>query len=124
MFDLQYLFLVSCISVISRLSTIYLACVQTSFLQDLLNLWLIYHALYANLISGYKTLYDNVDLTVIRENTEGFYSGIEHQVVPGLAESIKVITSAASTKVADFAFQYAKQHNRKTVAAIHKANIM
>lgn len=85
--------------------------------------------LYANVrpsvsIPGYKTLYDNVNLTVIRENTEGFYSGIEHQIVPGLAESIKVITAAASTKVADFAFQYAKQHNRQTVAAIHKANIM
>eukprot|EP01117_Protostelium_nocturnum_P012587 TRINITY_DN4633_c0_g1_i1.p1 TRINITY_DN4633_c0_g1~~TRINITY_DN4633_c0_g1_i1.p1 ORF type:complete len:364 (+),score=123.82 TRINITY_DN4633_c0_g1_i1:168-1259(+) len=86
-------------------------------------------SLYANVrpsisIPGYKTLYDNVDLTVIRENTEGEYSGIEHNVQPGLAESIKVITSEASTRVAQYAFQYAHQHKRHTVAAIHKATIM
>jgi len=85
--------------------------------------------LYANVrpsvsIPGYKTLYDNVDLTVIRENTEGEYSGIEHTVNPGLAESIKVITSEASTRVAQYAFQYAHQHKRSTVSAIHKASIM
>jgi len=85
--------------------------------------------LYANVrpsvsIPGYKTLYDNVDLTVIRENTEGEYSGIEHTVNPGLAESIKVITADASTRVAHYAFQYAHQHKRSTVAAIHKASIM
>jgi isocitrate dehydrogenase (NAD+) len=85
--------------------------------------------LYANVrpsisIPGYKTLYDNVDLTVIRENTEGEYSGIEHTVNPGLAESIKVITSEASTRVAHYAFQYAHQHKRDRVSAIHKATIM
>jgi len=85
--------------------------------------------LYANVrpsvsIPGYKTLYDDVDLVVIRENTEGEYSGIEHKVIPTLAESIKVITAEASTRVANYAFQYAAQHKRKTVAAIHKANIM
>lgn len=85
--------------------------------------------LYANVrpclsIPGYKTRYDNVDLVTIRENTEGEYSGLEHQVVKGVVESIKIITRQASLRVADYAFHYAKTNGRQRVSAIHKANIM
>ncbi|XP_031503383.1 isocitrate dehydrogenase [NAD] catalytic subunit 5, mitochondrial-like isoform X6 [Nymphaea colorata] len=85
--------------------------------------------LYANVrpcysLPGYKTRYDNVDLVTIRENTEGEYSGLEHQVVRGVVESIKIITRQASLRVAEYAFHYAKTHGRKKVSAIHKANIM
>lgn len=73
---------------------------------------------------GYKTLYDNVDLILIRENTEGEYSGIEHEVVKGVVQSIKVITREASEKIAKYAFQYAIDNNRHRVTAVHKANIM
>jgi isocitrate dehydrogenase (NAD+) len=61
---------------------------------------------------------------VVRENTEDLYSGIEHEVAPGVVESIKVITARASTRIAKFAFEYARAHQRKSVTAIHKANIM
>jgi isocitrate dehydrogenase (NAD+) len=60
----------------------------------------------------------------VRENTEGLYSGIEHEVVPGVMESLKIITEKASTRIAKFAFDFARSHRRKKVAAIHKANIM
>ena len=85
--------------------------------------------LYANLrpaktIPGLEGRFDNVDLVVVRENTEGLYSGIEHQVVPGVVESLKIITEKASTRVAEFAFEYAKKNGRKRVTAVHKANIM
>lgn len=66
-------------------------------------------------MEGYKTLYDNVDVVTIRENTEGEYSGIEHEIVEGVVQSIKLITEEASSRVADFAFQYAKDNNRKKV---------
>jgi isocitrate dehydrogenase (NAD+) len=71
-----------------------------------------------------RTRYDNVDVVVIRENTEGEYSGLEHMVVPGVAQSIKVITYEASKRIAHFAFQYATNNFRKKVTAVHKANIM
>jgi isocitrate dehydrogenase (NAD+) len=85
--------------------------------------------LYANLrpvktLPGVKSRYDNVDLVVVRENTEDLYSGLEHVVVPGVVESIKIITEKASTRIALFAFEYAVAHKRKRVSAIHKANIM
>merc|ERR1719210_1809246 len=85
--------------------------------------------LYANVrpcrsIEGYKTLYDNVDVVTIRENTEGEYSGIEHEIVNGVVQSIKLITETASSRVANYAFKYAKEHGRKKVTAVHKANIM
>jgi isocitrate dehydrogenase (NAD+) len=85
--------------------------------------------LYANLrpvktLPGVKSRYDNVDLVVVRENTEDLYSGLEHVVVPGVVESIKIITERASTRIALFAFEYAVAHKRKRVSAIHKANIM
>lgn len=85
--------------------------------------------LYANLrpvknLPGVKARYENVDLIVVRENTEGLYSGIEHEVVPGVMESLKIITEKASTRIAKFAFNYAQANARKTVTAIHKANIM
>ena len=85
--------------------------------------------LYANLrpvrtLPGVKTPFGELDLVVVRENTEDLYSGIEHVVVPGVVESIKIITEKASTRIAKFAFEYAKQESRKKITAIHKANIM
>ena len=70
------------------------------------------------------TRYPDVDLIIVRENTEGLYSGIEHEVVPGVVESLKIITAKASTRIARFAFEYARNNKRKKVHAIHKANIM
>merc|ERR1719297_554569 len=85
--------------------------------------------LYANVrpcrsIEGYQTLYDNVDVVTIRENTEGEYSGIEHEIVDGVVQSIKLITENASRRVADYAFKYAEENGRHKVTAVHKANIM
>jgi len=68
--------------------------------------------------------YPNVDIVIMRENTEDLYSGIEHEIAPGVVESIKVITRDASTRIAKYAFEYAKRHKRKKVTSIHKANIM
>jgi len=75
-------------------------------------------------IAGYKTPYDNVDTVLIRENTEGEYSGIEHVVVDGVVQSIKLITRQASERVLRFAFQYAQEVGKKKVSAVHKATIM
>ncbi len=85
--------------------------------------------LFANLrpiksLPNVKTRYENVDLIVVRENTEDLYSGLEHEVVPGVVESLKIITEKASTRIAKFAFEFARREGRKTVTAIHKANIM
>uniref|UniRef100_T1IUS9 Isocitrate dehydrogenase [NAD] subunit, mitochondrial n=1 Tax=Strigamia maritima TaxID=126957 RepID=T1IUS9_STRMM len=85
--------------------------------------------LYANVrpcksVEGFETLYKDVDVVTIRENTEGEYSGIEHEIVPGVVQSIKLITEEASLRVAEYAFQYAKNNNRSKVTAVHKANIM
>ena len=70
------------------------------------------------------TRYPDVDLIIVRENTESLYSGLEHEVVPGVIESLKIITEKASTRIARFAFEYARKNKRKKVHAIHKANIM
>jgi isocitrate dehydrogenase (NAD+) len=75
-------------------------------------------------VPGVKTRYENVDLVIVRENTEDLYAGIEHVVVPGVVESLKIITEKASTRICRFAFEYAVKHNRKKVSAVHKANIM
>src|SRR3981189_2190995 len=85
--------------------------------------------LYANLrpvknVPGVKSHFANVDLILVRENSEDLYSGLEHEVVPGVVESLKIITEKASTRIAKFAFEYAKRHGRKKIHAIHKANIM
>ena len=85
--------------------------------------------LFANLrpirnLPGLDTKYPGVDLVIVRENTEGEYVGLEHEVVPGVVESIKVITEKGSTRIARFAFEYARKHGRKKIHAIHKANIM
>jgi isocitrate dehydrogenase (NAD+) len=85
--------------------------------------------LYANLrpvknVPGVKSHFANVDLILVRENTEDLYSGLEHEVVPGVVESLKIITEKASTRIAKFAFEYATRHSRKKIHAIHKANIM
>ncbi|XP_076915383.1 isocitrate dehydrogenase [NAD] regulatory subunit 3, mitochondrial-like [Bidens hawaiensis] len=75
-------------------------------------------------LPGLFSRYDKVDLVVIRENTEGEYSGLEHEIVPGVVESLKVITKFCSERIARYAFEYAHLNNRKTVTAVHKANIM
>jgi len=76
-----------------------------------------------NLI-GVKSVFQGVDMVLIRENTEDLYAGLEHTVVPGVVESLKIITEKASTRVARFAFEYARKYSRKKIHAIHKANIM
>ncbi|KAJ9663434.1 isocitrate dehydrogenase (NAD(+)) idh1 [Coniosporium apollinis] len=75
-------------------------------------------------IPGYETRHKNVDLCIIRENTEGEYSGLEHQSVSGVVESLKIITRVKSERIAKFAFAFALANNRKKVTCIHKANIM
>ena len=85
--------------------------------------------LYANLrpvknLPGVKSHFDGVDVVIVRENTEDLYSGLEHEVVPGVVESLKIITEKASTRIAKFAFEYARKMGRKKIHAIHKANIM
>src|SRR3984893_13623028 len=85
--------------------------------------------LYANLrparsLPGIPNRFEGVDLVIVRENTEDLYSGLEHVVVPGVVESLKIITEKASTRIARFAFDYARRHGRRRVTAVHKANIM
>lgn len=85
--------------------------------------------LYANLrpartYPGVKTRFDSIDLVVVRENTEDLYAGVEHMVGKDAAESIKIITRAASQRIARFAFEYARANGRRKVTAVHKANIM
>jgi isocitrate dehydrogenase (NAD+) len=85
--------------------------------------------LYANFrpirnLPGTQTRYPGVDLVIVRENTEDLYVGLEHEVVPGVVESLKIVTEKASTRIAKFAFDYARKHGRKKIHAIHKANIM
>ena len=85
--------------------------------------------LYANLrpvfnLPGIQARYDDVDLIVVRENTEDLYSGLEHEVIPGVVESLKVITRAASERIATFTFGYARRNKRRLVTAVHKANIL
>jgi len=85
--------------------------------------------LYANLrpvwnLPGVPARFGNVDLMIVRENTEDLYAGLEHQIVPGVVESLKIITEKASTRIGRFAFEHARRHGRKRVTAIHKANIM
>ena len=85
--------------------------------------------LYANLrpiksLKGVPSRYESIDLIVVRENTEDLYSGLEHEVVPGVVESLKIITDKASRRIARYAFEYARLEGRKRITAIHKANIM
>jgi isocitrate dehydrogenase (NAD+) len=85
--------------------------------------------LYANLrpvrnLPGVESRFSNVDLVIVRENTEDLYAGLEHQIIPGVVESLKIITEKASTRIAYFAFEHARAHGRQSVTAIHKANIM
>jgi isocitrate dehydrogenase (NAD+) len=85
--------------------------------------------LFANLrpvwnIPSVTARYDNVDLVIVRENTEDLYAGLEHEIMPGIVESLKITTERASRRIAKFAFDYARTHGRKRVTAVHKANIM
>jgi len=85
--------------------------------------------LFANLrpvesLPNLPSRFDGIDLVLVRENTEGLYSGLEHEVVPGVVESLKIITASASTRVSEFAFAFARRNGRRRITAIHKANIM
>ena len=85
--------------------------------------------LFANLrpvwnLPGVESRFQGVDLVIVRENTEDLYAGLEHEVVPGVVESLKIITEKASTRIAHFAFRHATRHGRRKVTSIHKANIM
>src|SRR3954462_6585722 len=85
--------------------------------------------LFANLrpvwnLPGIASRFTGVDLVIVRENTEDLYAGLEHQVIPGVVESLKIITERASTRIGRFAFAHARRHARRKVTAIHKANIM
>ena len=85
--------------------------------------------LYANVrpvkaLPGIKSRNPDLDLVIVRENTEGLYSGLEHVVIPGVVESLKIITEKASTRIAQYAFEYARSNGRKKATAVHKANIM
>jgi isocitrate dehydrogenase (NAD+) len=85
--------------------------------------------MYANLrpvwkLPGTSSRFEDVDLVIVRENTEDLYAGLEHEVVPGVVESLKIITERASTRISRFAFDHARRNGRKKVTAIHKANIM
>lgn len=75
-------------------------------------------------LPGLKTRYPDIDLIIVRENMEDLYAGLEHVVVPGVVQALKIITEKGSTRIAKFAFDYARKHNRKKIHAIHKANIM
>ena len=75
-------------------------------------------------IPGVPSRFENVDLVVVRENTEGLYSGLEHRVAPGIVESLKVVTETACLRIARYAFELAKREGRPEVCAVHKANIM
>src|SRR5215208_179057 len=85
--------------------------------------------LYANLrpvrnLPGVQSRFSNVNLVIVRENTEDLYAGLEHEIIPGVVESLKIITEKASTRISEFAFEHARANGRKCVTAIHKANIM
>jgi isocitrate dehydrogenase (NAD+) len=85
--------------------------------------------LYANLrpvwnLPGAPSKFTGIDMVIVRENTEDLYAGLEHEVVPGVVESLKIITERASSRIAKFAFEHARRHGRRKVTAIHKANIM
>src|SRR5271170_2120057 len=85
--------------------------------------------LYANLrpvrnVAGVSSRWSGVDLVIVRENTEDLYAGLEHTVIPGVVESLKIITEHASTRIAKFAFDFARKYGRKKIHAVHKANIM
>jgi isocitrate dehydrogenase (NAD+) len=75
-------------------------------------------------LEGIKTRYDHVDMVIVRENTEGLYTGIENEIVPGVVTSMKVATEKACTRIARYAFGYAMQRHRQKVTVFHKANIM
>lgn len=78
----------------------------------------------AKTIKGIRSKYDNIDLIVIRENTEGLYSGLEHLVIPGVVESLRIVTEKATQRIVKFAFETARKYGRKKVTAVHKANIL
>jgi len=97
---------------------------QTKNMQMRTELDLFANVVRCHSLPGFKTRHNNLDFVVIREQTEGEYSALEHESVPGVVESLKIITRKKSTRIAKFAFDYATKHGRKKVTAVHKANIM
>ncbi|MCB0076621.1 MAG: isocitrate/isopropylmalate dehydrogenase family protein [Anaerolineales bacterium] len=91
-------------------------------IRKALNLFANYRP--ARTVKGVPSRYDDVDLIVIRENTEGLYSGLEHEVVPGVVESLRVVTREGSERIVRFAFETAQRYHRQTVTVVHKANIL
>ena len=89
-----------------------------------LKLDLFAHVVRIKSMPGLKLRYNNIDFIVIREQTEGEYSALEHESVKGVVESLKITTSDKARRIAKFAFDYAVSHGRKKVTAVHKANIM
>lgn len=89
-----------------------------------LKLDLYAHVVRVKSMPGLKLRYNNIDFIVIREQTEGEYSALEHESVPGVVESLKITTREKTKRIAKFAFDYATNHGRKKVTAVHKANIM
>lgn len=89
-----------------------------------LKLDLFAHVVKVKSLPGLKLRYNNIDFIVIREQTEGEYSALEHESVPGVVESLKITTREKAHRIAKFAFDYAANHGRKKVTAVHKANIM
>ena len=89
-----------------------------------LQLDLFAHVVRIKSLPGLKLRYQNIDYIVIREQTEGEYSALEHESVPGVVESLKITTREKTRRIAKFAFDYAANHGRKKVTAVHKANIM
>jgi len=82
------------------------------------------YIIHAFTIPGVKTRHNDIDIVMIRENSEGEYASIEHELLPGVIQSIKVITKANSKRIAEYAFEYALLSNRKKITVVHKANIM
>jgi len=120
-----------CISKLRKNECILMGPLPSKEEKNFVNNELIYKDLnlYANLtygrsLPGVETRHKKVDIVVLRENTEGEYSGVEHEVYPGVVESIKVITKEASRRIAEYAFEFAYLSGRKKVTAVHKANIM
>lgn len=107
----------------SRLSAMHGELASTKFLLRK-NLDLFANVVRVKSFEGYRTRHDNLDIVVIREQTEGEYSSLEHESVPGVVESLKIITRKKSRRIAKFAFDYATKHGRSKVTAVHKANIM
>lgn len=110
--------------ILSSPATTQVGDIQTLNMQIRKELDLFANVVHIRSLQGFKTKHPNLDFYVIREQTEGEYSSLEHESVPGVVECLKIITEQKSRRIAKFAFDYATKHGRKKVTAVHKANIM